>query len=121
MSGFTTWFLTAMRDHMRLCATLFEPDGLADRYAGLVAGLYPENDRLPRLVRHVLAHGEMALDDENHVPGAPDRNTRDDLAVLLENGFITREAPKGAVRIAFPVSRREALFPGLFADGNVVD
>lgn len=115
LTGFSAWFLTVMRDQIAFTAAMFDLKGLEARYADLLDRLHPGRDRLPRLISHALRHGEMARGDAPFVAGVRDRAARNDLALLLEAGFLRSDTPKGPVRVGFPLDYRESLFPNLFS------
>lgn len=115
LTGFSAWFLTVMRDQIAFTEAMFDLKGLEARYADLLDRLHPGRDRLPRLISHVLRHGEMARGDAPFVAGVRDRAARNDLALLLEAGFLRSDTPKGPVRVGFPLDYRESLFPNLFS------
>lgn len=116
--SFTAWFLTVMLDQIRFADAMFELRGLEARYVRLVEDLHPGKERLPRLIAHVLSHGEMARGDAHLVANSSERTASDDLGGLANGGFLKSSTPKGPVRIAFPLEFRERLFPNLFADSE---
>lgn len=120
LEGFTAWFLTTALDQVRFTASMFDIEGLRDRYRALLGRLYPRNDRLAVLTDHVLRHGEMRRGDARFVTGSQDRVASKDLKTLTEAGFLKSDTSKGPVRIAFPLTYRESLFPNLFTDAAPV-
>ncbi|MGP3699490.1 Fic family protein [Rhodobacter sp. NSM] len=120
LTSFTGWFLTVMLDQVRFTEAMFDLGTLRDRYTRLITDLYPGKDRLPRLIVHVLRHGEMARGDARFVTGASERTTSGDLGELTRGGFLKSATSKGPVRIAFPLDYRERLFPNLFTDAAPV-
>ena len=120
LEGFTAWFLTTALDQVRFTASMFDIEGLRDRYRALLGRLYPRNDRLSVLTDHVLRQGEMRRGDARFVTGSQDRVASKDLKTLTEAGFLKSDTPKGPVRIAFPLTYRESLFPNLFTDVDPV-
>lgn len=116
---FTAWFLTIMQDQIRFTEAMFDLSKLQSRYTQLVKDLYPDRDRLPKLIGHVLSSGEMARGDAQTVIGASERSARTDLGDLVDGGFLKSSTQKGPVRIAFPLHYRERLFPNLFTDAEL--
>ena len=120
LTSFSAWFLTVMLDQIRFTEAMFDLTSLQDRYTRLIGDLYPGKDRLPQLIKRVLAQGEMPRGDASFVTGVKDRAARNDLSELLKAGFLKSDTPKGPVRIAFPLDYRERLFPNLFTDVDPV-
>lgn len=48
--------------------------------------------------------------------GTSERSARSDLGKLISGGFLKSAAPKGPVRMAFPMDYCERLFPNLLTD-----
>lgn len=120
LTSFTGWFLSVMLDQIRFADAMFDLDMLRDRYGRLIRDVYPGKDRLPRLVVHVLRHGELARGDARFVTGTSERSARSDLGVLIRDGFLKSATLKGPLRIAFPLDYRERLFPNLFTNATPV-
>lgn len=120
LTKFTKWFLDVSMDQIHFSEIMFDLKTLTDRYSHLIKDLHPGNERLPKLVSHIIRHGEMARGDAMFVTGTKDRAARSDLSLLLKEGFIKSDTPKGLVRITFPIDYRERLFPNLFTDTDIV-
>lgn len=118
LTSFTGWFLSVMLDQIRFADAMFDLGMLRDRYDRLIRDVYPGKDRLPRLVVHVLRHGELARGDARFVTGTSERSARSDLGVLIRGGFLKSATLKGPLRIAFPLDYRERLFPNLFTNAT---
>ena len=116
LEGFSGWFLTVMLDQIRFTTTMFDLDGLRARYLALLRDLRPGDERMIRLVDHVLRFGQMARGDAPNVLGLKERASRDTLSAAVEAGFLASGTPKAPVRIAFPLSYRERLLPNLFTE-----
>jgi Fic family protein len=116
LQGFTGWFLRVMLDQIDFTRSLLDQSGLRDRYLALVRDVTAGDDRVMRLVDHVLRYGEMPRGDAALVLRVGDRTGRDTLKAATTAGFLTSTTPKAPVRIAFPLQWRERLFPNLFAD-----
>jgi hypothetical protein len=58
--------------------------------------------------------GEIPRGDACRLSGLKERTARTLLSVLLENGILGSESPKGTVSLRFPISSVEILFPNLF-------
>ncbi len=120
LTSFTAWFLTVMLDQIRFTDAIFDLRTLQARYVRLIEDQFPGRDRLPKLISHVLTHGEMARGDARFVTGTSDRAARIDLGDLTKIGFLKSSTPKGPVRVAFPLDFRERLFPNLFTDAEPI-
>lgn len=118
LTSFSAWFLTVMLDQLRFTDAMFDLDALSRRYSVLLRDLYPDRDRLPRLLVHCLTHGEMPRGEARMVLGVSERSARDDLKVLTEAGFLKSATAKSPVRVGFPLDYRERLFPNLFTDAE---
>jgi Fic family protein len=114
LTSFTGWFLTVMLDQIRFAETLFELEALRSRYIKLISDTYPGEDGPPRLVAHILRHGEIEREYACFVTEASDPAAKSDLGKLIISGFLKSSTPKGPLRIAFPLHHHERLFPGLF-------
>lgn len=117
--GFTGWFLTVMLDQIRFTRAMLDLDRLQLRYRALVRDITGGDERICRLVDHVLRHGELARGDAEYVLRTSERTARTSLKRALEAGFIASSGPKTPVRIAFPIDYRERLFPNLFSEAPI--
>ena len=87
LESFSAWFLTVALDQITFTDAMFDLKGLEKRYSALLGNLYPEKERLPKLIRHVLKLGEMQRGDAQFVTGTQDRAARKDLATLFDGAF----------------------------------
>jgi Fic family protein len=119
LAGFTGWFLTVMLDQIRFTRAMLDLDRLRLRYLSLVRDVTGGDERVGRLVDHVLRHGELARGDAEFVLRTGERTARTALKRASDLGFVTSSSPKTPVRIAFPIDYRERLFPDLFTEAPV--
>jgi len=116
--GFTGWFLTVMLDQIRFTRAMLDLERLRPRYLALARDVTGD-ERIERLVDHVLRHGELARGDADLVLRTSERTARTALRRALDAGFIASSGPKTPVRIAFPIDYRERLFPNLFSEAPI--
>ena len=116
LESFTGWFLTVMLDQIKFTSAIFDLGRLLPRYLALVRDVEPDDQRMVKLVDHVLRFGQMARGDAPMVLGVKERAARDTLSAAVEAGFLKSTTPKTPVRIAFPLQYRERLFPNLFSE-----
>lgn len=119
LETFTEWFLKVMLGQIRFSRAIFDLKGLQDRYVALMRDVFPKDDRAQRLVRGVLAAGEMGRGDAAQILATSERTARTVLGTLVKEGFLVSNAPKSPVRIGFPLEYRERLFPNLFSDAPI--
>ncbi len=118
LTDFCEWMMSTVLDQVRFARAVYDLDALEGRYRRLLDGLgCGQNARA--LVSHVLTVGRMERGAAHRVLGVSERTGRSVLSDLGARGFLKSETQKGAVRIAFPVAYREALFPALFTDTAV--
>jgi hypothetical protein len=98
---------------------MLDLDRLRLRYLSLVRDVTGGDERMGRLVDHVLRHGELARGDAGLVLRTGERTARTALKRASDHGFLTSSGPKTPVRIAFPIDYRERLFPDLFTEAPV--
>jgi Fic family protein len=112
---FTAWFLKVSLDQVTFMGDLFELETLLSRLKRYVErrGLKPE--ALP-LLEQTLQRGELPRGDAKRVTGLKERSARDLLAVLVSDGILGSDTPKGAVSLRFPLHAVEVLFPSLFPE-----
>jgi hypothetical protein len=108
-----------MLDQIRFTRAMLDLDRLRLRYLSLVRDVTGGDERMGRLVDHVLRHGELARGDAGLVLRTGERTARTALKRASDHGFLTSSGPKTPVRIAFPIDYRERLFPDLFTEAPV--
>jgi Fic family protein len=74
--GFTGWFLTVMLDQIRFTRAMLDLDRLRPRYLALARDVTGGDERIGRLVDHVLRHGELARGDAELVLRTSERTAR---------------------------------------------
>lgn len=63
--------------------------------------------------------GEFERMDAERLTGLSERAARDVLKVLLEEGFLVSDSPKGKIRTGFPTKALGTLFPNLYPAGDL--
>ncbi len=115
LADFTAWFLRICLDQVTFMAGLFALDTLNARLRFYTErrGWRPE---AWHLLERVLQQGEMARGDASRITGLSERSARDVLGLLVQDGILGSETPKGAVSLRFPMRAIEVLFPSLFPE-----
>jgi Fic family protein len=117
LEAFCEWFLSVMLDQMRFSARMFDIAGLEARYRRLVADVTLDR-RAPDLIGAILRFGSLPRGDAATVLKVSERTARQTLRALVAEGFCVSDTPKAPVRVAFPPTWRERLFPNLFAEAT---
>ncbi len=115
LADFSAWFLKVCLDQVTFMTGLFALDTLAGRLR-----LYAER-RVWRpeawlLLERVLQQGEVPRGDAARITGLKERSARDLLALLVADGILGSDSPKGPVSLRFPLQAIELLFPSLFPE-----
>jgi hypothetical protein len=66
------------------------------------------------LLAQVLQPGELPRGDVDRVTGLGERTARALLGILVNDGILGSDTPKGPVSLRFPLDAIEILFPSLF-------
>ncbi|KJU84792.1 filamentation induced by cAMP protein fic [Candidatus Magnetobacterium bavaricum] len=113
LADLITWFLKICLDQLTFMVSLFELEKLIGRLRLYVEqrGFRPES--LP-LLEQVLQRGQLQRGNVGRVSGLRERSARDVLSVLVADGILGSETPKGPVSLRFPIDAVEILFPNLF-------
>lgn len=115
LSAFTVWFLTVCLDQVRFMAGLFALDSLADRLHRYAARR-GWRDEAGGVLRQVLLQGALPRGEVPRISGLAERTARSLLAILLADGILGSDTPKGPVSLRFPQHAAEVLFPDLFPE-----
>ncbi len=122
LTAFARFFLDVCLDQVRFMSSLLQLDGLLERIEGYVdrrqrGGLGP---RLPSEARHLLAEallrGQVVRGEAARVTGLSERSARRAMSLLVREGLLASDTPKGPVRLAFPVKVVGFYFPQLFPE-----
>jgi Fic family protein len=112
---FSVWFLKVCLDQVRFMGELFHLDQLSRRlqtYAIQKAW----RPQAGVLLIEILHRGEIARGDARAITGLAERTSRDLLGLLVADGIIGSDSPKGPVSLRFPTKSHDVLFPRLFPE-----
>jgi Fic family protein len=115
LGDFTVWFLEVCLDQVTFMTGLFALDTLMERLHRYVDRRGWRAEAWPLLER-ALQQGEVARGDAARITGLKERSARDLLAILIADGILGSDTPKGPVSLRFPQPVVELLFPGLFTE-----
>ena len=113
LNEFIIWFLQVCIDQVNFMDGLFEIDKLSNRLKAYVE----QQNWKPEaflILETILLRGELVRGDIARISGLKERTARGVLALLIENGILASETPKGAISLRFPIHTTEILFPNLF-------
>ena len=122
LTVFARFFLDVCLDQVRFMSSLLQLDGLLERIEGYLdrrsrGGLGP---RLPSEGRHLLAEallrGRVVRGEAARITGLSQRSARRVLSLLVREGLLASDTPKGPVRLAFPVKVVGHYFPQLYPE-----
>lgn len=119
LAEFSEWFLSVMLDQIRFSKAIFRLDRIQERYKDLLIDRKFDAKSID-LVASVFKFGALERGDVPQAMRVPDRTARFAVKKLTEEGFLKSDTPWGPLRIAFPLSFRERLFPHLFAEEAIV-
>ncbi|MBL6459277.1 Fic family protein [Belnapia sp. T6] len=112
---FTAWFLEVCLDQVRFMTAMFELDTLVGRLRA-----YADRQRFRpeavSLLEQVLHRGEVPRGEAEVITGLRERAARSLLSLLVSDGILGSDTPKGPVSLRFPVGAVEVLFPSLFPE-----
>jgi Fic family protein len=112
--GFIEWFLRVCFDQVTFMGSLFDLTTLGTRLRGYVEMRETFRPQAVRLLEEILLRGEMARGDAGRVSGLSERTARTLVGVLVEDGIVGSDTPKGPLSLRFPLHAVEVLFPRLF-------
>ena len=72
-----------------------------------------------RIIVNAVALGEIKRGEAKDSTGFSPRKAQDLIRQLLDEGYLSSDSPKGALRAAFPIKAMGAFFPNLFPSGSV--
>lgn len=123
---FCRFFLEVCLDQVEYMGELLKLEELIQRIRhyvdlrnrGMVPG--PTGEKQPLrpeasgMLQEVLIHGVSARGDVIHASGLKERTGRSLLGMLLEEGLLVSDTPKGEVRLGFPIHAAGWFFPDLY-------
>ena len=123
---FCRFFLEVCLDQVEYMGDLMKLEELIQRIRqyvdlrnrGIVPGPLGEKQPLrPEafgMLQEVLIHGNASRGDVIHASGLKERTGRNLLGMLLEEGLLISDTPKGEVRLGFPIHAAGWFFPELY-------
>ena len=123
---FCRFFLEVCLDQVEYMGGLLKLEELSQRIRqyvdlrnrGMVPG--PSGEKQPlrpeasRMLQEVLIHGVVTRGDVIDASGLKERTGRTLLGMLLEEGLLASDSPKGEVRLGFPIHAAGWYFPALY-------
>ncbi len=113
LADFTIWFLKVCLDQVTFMENVFDLDTIIVRLK-----LYAERRAFRpeafALLEQTLQRGELPRGEAARVTGLKERSARDLLGLLVADGVLGSESPKGPISLRFPLEVLEILFPNLF-------
>lgn len=123
---FCRFFLEVCNDQVEYMGDLLKLEELIQRIRnyidlrarGIVPG--PSGKKEPfrpeaaRMLQEVMINGVLARGDVIQASGLKERTGRNLLGMLLEEGLLVSETPKGEVRLGFPIHAAGWFFPDLY-------
>ncbi len=123
---FCRFFLEVCLDQVEYMGDLLKLEELIQRIRhyvdlrnrGMVPG--PSGEKQPLrpeaagMLQHVLIHGDSMRGDVIQAAGLKERTGRNLLGLLLEEGLLVSDTPKGEVRLGFPIHAAGWFFPDLY-------
>lgn len=111
--SFTKWFLAVCEDQVRFMSGMFAFDTMGERLVRYAA-VTDMGDRAGDLLRILLLRGEVERGDVAALLGVAPRTARSTMKLLLDDGVLGSETPRGALMLRFPSKTHDILFPRLF-------
>jgi Fic family protein len=123
---FCRFFLEVCLDQVEYMGDLLKLEELIQRIRhyvdlrnrGMVPG--PSGEKQPlrpeaaNMLQEVLIHGDSTRGDVIQASGLKERTGRNLLGLLLEEGLLVSDTPKGEVRLGFPIHAAGWFFPDLY-------
>lgn len=123
LEGLVRWcrfFLEVCLDQVAFMARLLDLDELKNRITALVLFVGQTEGKLKQQValplHHLVAAGPVTRGEFKQLTGLGERTAQGQLALLLKRGLIESDSALGPVRIGFPLSSLQFLFPDLYPE-----
>ena len=111
--SFTDWFLTVCIDQVTFMSSILDLGHMKNHLDEYVyhRGLKPESKRI---LKNIFIFGEMPRGEAEDLTGFKERQARNILASLTEDGILCSHTPKGNVFLNFNMTSAPIIFPKLF-------
>lgn len=109
---FTNWFLAVCIDQVDFMSSLYDFEGLGKRMEQYIMDKRLHTDSI-KILKGLLTHGELTRGDACGLTGFKDRQARNILYALLEDGILYSDSPRGKVTLQFSLVSLDTLFPNL--------
>jgi Fic family protein len=119
------WFIEICEDQVEFMAKMLDMDGMKTRIHALISFLSSQDKRvrmeaaLP--LYHLFLAGPTPRGEFQQMTGLKDRTARSLLSRLVELGLVTADSHVAPVRIAFPLSTLQFLFPDLYPEASTAN
>ena len=117
LTAFVQFFLETALDQVQFMRSLLEPETLLkrlERYVTDEVNLGNLPDRSFALIREVILSDQVERGRAAAITGYQPRQARKVLSTLCQKGLLVSDRPKGPVRMAFPLTVVERIFPSLY-------
>ena len=115
LNDFAAWFLNVCIDQVTFMEGLFALDTLTSRLKAYVDQQAFRAEAFT-VLESALLRGELARGDADRITGLSERTARTLLSMLISDGILGSDTPKGPVSLRFPLHAVERLFPRLFPE-----
>jgi Fic family protein len=119
LAKFTRFFLDTCIDQVNFMQGLVQPDRLRTRillWAEEEARIGVLPPKAASVLEAILYRGELPRSDVAPLLGQTPRHARRVVAALMQRDVVTADAPRGALRLAFPAALASRWLPGLFPE-----
>lgn len=120
LAEFCEYAMQTAIDQAKFMARMFALDNFRFRaehfFRKVRFDLKPES---AHLFIHAFSTGAFERMEAGRLTGLPERTARDVLNVLVREGFLVSDTPRGKVRVGFPMHALGSLLPNLYPAGDL--
>lgn len=107
-------------DQAKFMAQMLELESLQARVTNhFVRERLDMDPEAARIIMQAIAFGEVKRGVAKDATGFGSRKAQDLIRQLVDEGYLSSDSPKGALRAAFPLRAMGTFFPNLFPSGSV--
>jgi Fic family protein len=126
LTAFCHFFLEVCLDQVEYMGNMLRLDGLVDRIKSYIemrergsipgpSGVkQPLRSEAARMLQEVLVYGTVARGDIIKTSGLKERTGRSLLGLLIDEGLLISDSPKGEIKLGFPIHAAGWFFPDLY-------